>query len=259
MKYISRCLRAELIRIKSTPVLWLTICSAGLLPFAYLLGGIFNTKKMIPGPGINPWDILLKREWNDLSGMLLPLFIILCAALLIQIEYKANAWKQLLTQPVPEWAVYTGKLIMLVLIVGACFMLFILFSLLSGVLAGLIKPSLQFLNYPPSWHFLTRAAIHTVAAILGLLGIQYVLSLCFRNFIVPSGIGLAGFIVSFFVYRTDYYDFYPYGSAMITSTGLNAPTPPAFFILNEWVSITWFVLVTTGGYFIFLNRMKKTA
>ncbi|HVI44827.1 MAG TPA: ABC transporter permease [Chitinophaga sp.] len=257
MTPIIRCLRSESLKIKATPALWLALCTAALLPALNFLGAVFNAKDMIPPPGLNPWDLLLTRAWYHLGTLLLTLFAVLSTALLVQTEYKANTWKQVLVQPVPEWAVYTGKLITTLLLTLFCLACFAGFSLIAGLLAGIIKPELQFLHYTPSLFFILKAIVHSFVGLLGVLGMQYALALSFRNFVPPIGAGLAGFIVSIFLMGTKFKDFFPYTSPLLTASKLKSLSGRTL-LLNEWMSIVFFGVAVIAGYFLFLRYAKKS-
>jgi hypothetical protein len=103
---------------------------------------------------------------------------------------------------------------------------------------------------------------------LGILSIQFLLGLLFRDFLKPMGIGFVCIITGDFLGGTgwQYAYLFPYSHPMLAlkafgeSKGkLNAmPTITVdMFTKDTWVSLAVAIIVFIGGYFIVLKKSVK--
>lgn len=184
-------------------------------------------------------------------------FLVTVTGFLMQIEHKAIGWKQLLTLPLNKGAIYVSKLFIIVLTVILCYGLFILFTLSAGVVLNLIHPGLKFLSYSPEFALIFLITLKSFISTLGLISFQYWLSLRFKNFIIPIGIGIAGIILSFIIMNHwKYEDFFLYLQPALSL--LHRPKATTDFILakNEWISMIYFLIFSLTGYFDFIWKKR---
>lgn len=256
--YLVHTVRSEFVKTRHSFTWWLTLLGAGLVPFIFLLAYLIYWDKAIPPPNANPWELLFKKEWQSVSFLLLPMYIILAVSLTIQMEYGANAWKQLLVQPVPHWSIYFGKLILVMVMIVGCYILFCAFTLLSGLISGSIFPELGFLQAKPNYGEMFRTCYRSFLSVLGLVGVQYVLSLHWRNFVIPVGIGLCGIIASMvLIGNWKYTDYVPYASPSLTLMNIFKHSSKELLTKNEVISIVYFLVLIPAGYCYFRNKEDK--
>ena len=143
----------------------------------------------------NPWPSLVSRIFNILCFVILPMAIIMIASQSMQIEQKANAWKQLLTYPAPRWTVVAGKYLFTLALVVSILLLIAPLTLLNGWLLGWIKPTLEFYAYGYDWGALTRATLETLIATSSIFAVQFVLSWLLPNYTLPILIGMFSTVV----------------------------------------------------------------
>src|SRR4030095_6021798 len=91
-------LQSELLKTKRTPAVWISIIGAVLIPgflfFIYLIKAdeIMEYLK-------SPWEVHIGMGWKSAGFLFFPMFTILICALVPQIEYRNNTWKQVYALP----------------------------------------------------------------------------------------------------------------------------------------------------------------
>jgi hypothetical protein len=149
-----------------------------------------------------------------------------------------------------------------------CLTLFLLFTLGFGNLLGILKPTLKFNEYHIEG-FLTQIYIKLFLSALGILSIQFLLSLLFRDFLKPMGIGFVATIAGVILAGTEwqYAYLFPYSHAMLTvrsihqanmAKGATMPQLTVDLLTKDiWVSLAVAVGVYILGYFIVLKKSVK--
>lgn len=149
-----------------------------------------------------------------------------------------------------------SKLCITLLTVITCYVFFILFSLLAGLVLQLLHPDLPFFAYRPEYGMITRTAVASFVSTLGIIAFQYWLSLRFRNFILPVGIGMAGIIGGMIVlHHWKYEDFYFYLHPVFALIRRLKSPGDTTLASTGWLAMGYFVLFSLAGYFDF--RWKK--
>lgn len=247
-------LRTELMKLKRTPAVWLTVSGAALLPCAYFIGFINHMDQMLTMTS-NPWSYLFAKQWNMLAFLLLPLYAVLITSLVVQTEYKAKGWKHLLTQPVKRSTAFFSKLITILLLIICCCILFVILSLLAGVLLNWVYPGLKFFVYSPDYPGIFLTAAKSFISLLSIIAFQYWLSLRYKNFIIPVGIGMAGIILSgIIIHHWKYEDFYLYLQPSLSLIHRPESADTFHLIKAEKISLVYFFLLTLFGCMDFTRR-----
>jgi lantibiotic transport system permease protein len=251
-------LRSEILKIRRTPSFWLTLAGALLIPLIFFLVYVFDNEASVKKMMFAPWAIHFAMGWQILSLFLFPMYIILICALLPQIEFKNNAWKQVFASPQSFGNIYFAKLITVHMMILFCYLMFIFFMIISAMGADLIHPEYRFIEQHIDWKGLMRLNGKMYLSILGLSSIQFWLSLRFKNFIAPVGIGLfilvAGTAANGLqwehVYKIPHA--YPFLSMMAMAKGQGK------HILNhEWNSLIYFIVFTIIGFLDMKYRKEK--
>lgn len=238
-------IQTELIKIRRSAALWLTVLGAGMIPFIFFLAMIIKPNSFAKRLEAAPWDSHILQLWQAFSAFLLPMFVILICSLVLQIEYKNNAWKQVFASPQTLGNIFFSKLITVVLMIVLLIMLFNLFTVLSAWLAGALRSQLPFLSHGVPWLKIVTLSGKTLLSLLAIVALQYWFSLRFRNFIVPIGIGLALLIVTMVAMNWEHIDKLPYAFPFLTfnvtaAGGAESGMSTNFF----WYSIVYFMAVT---------------
>ena len=182
-------LRSELLKARRTAALYLTGVVAALLPLVYLFD--YATDDSDAGPlKADPWHLFFLEGWKGINFVIGTLFTILLCTLLAQIEFRNNTWKQVLASPVPASGVFFSKFLSVQLLLAGFLVVYNTLMIGTGVALHFLSPALPFLDHP--FHVQDWLAMNgkTYLAVLPISVVQFWLSLRFRNFIVPIGIGL---------------------------------------------------------------------
>ena len=242
-----KIIHIELKKIKSTASLQLALISGFFIPVIYFIYYLTKYTSLIPSEGVDPWEKFISEQFRNTAPFLLPILFILQTSLVAQIEHRVNGFKYIFTQPVQRWKVYLSKMITVILVLLISFISFAVLLYCSGSLVGSIHKELMFTEHPFPWirviSFLTTVFI----ANLGLLAIQFWLSLRFKNFIVPIGIGMVLLVTGLIVYRAEESLYMPY-SYSIHGMILANSNPNSWFPEQiGWYSLCTFTLFTVVG------------
>ena len=109
------------------------------------------------------------------------MYIVLICALIPQIEYKSNAWKQVFATPQSTGQIFFSKFLTVHLLIFFCYTLFNVLMILTGITVNLIHPEYTFLEQSIDWNRLMQLNAKTYISILGISAIQFWLSLRFKN------------------------------------------------------------------------------
>jgi hypothetical protein len=242
--------RAEVLKTKRTASVWLTVLGAGFIPSLFFFGFIFKPGGAIKQLAAAPWTTHFMWGWYALSSFLFPMYIILICSLIPQIEYKNNTWKQVFAAPQSVGTIFFSKFLTIQFMIVFFFLLFNGFMLGCGILANLFNPKFTFLDHTVPWSDLVKLNLKTYISILGISAIQYAVSLRFKNFITPIGIGLALLIAALLGSDLHWSHIFkmPYAHPLLTlkymagKTGLFWKTMsgmPSYTALRFWLLVFW--------------------
>lgn len=245
-------LRAEVLKTRRTAAFYLALFAGAFSPFMSMLDTLI-------GEGISPDDRgrYLQKMFVDkfeITGILIfPFFIILACTLLAQIEYRNNAWKQVLTAPQRRGSVFGAKyanvhrLILTFLLVNQ------LCVGLEAVIVHFKHPSLNLLLQPVDWLLVLTTVLNSYVALLALVSIQFWLGLRFRNFIAPIGIGVGLWFIGTLLllnYESPMAAYFPYSYHVYAAF----PKFSAQFETVRWMSLVYAVGFGALGYLDFRKR-----
>lgn len=191
-------LHAELIKIKYLPLFWLV----GLVIFSVVsivfLAHILDTTN-ITQLGRSPWSRLFFAGHSILSVFLLIPFIFLFISASVYIEHQSNAWKYQYTAPTSRITIFFVKLITFLIVIFCVILLALISLIICGYVLHMIYPELEFNYYSVPFFNEVGIAFHGFLSVLGIIGIQYFLSLKFKGFLIPASIGVIGFIAGLII------------------------------------------------------------
>src|SRR5947209_5971130 len=91
--------KAELLKIRRSNALWLTLTGAFFIPFVNFIKLISRPDMFVSKMKDDWWTIFINDNWAVAASFLLPVYVILVVSLVVQIEYGNNTWKQVYTTP----------------------------------------------------------------------------------------------------------------------------------------------------------------
>lgn len=250
--------QAELLKTKRTSSFWLSIIGAAFIPMMLLIALFTGDDSERAALTDDPWTKYFQIGWQVFCVFIIPSFIILASTLITQIEYRNNAWKQVFSSPQSLGNIFFSKFLAIHFMILFCFLLFNGFMVLSAVIANLFNSKFTFLDHSIDWSMLLRLNAKVYISILAMSAIQYWLSLRFKNFIAPMGIGLALLIAGIVALVNHWQHVYkwPYSFAILSYDYMQMKGRP-FLENHEWNSIGYFVFFAFLGFVDMKMRKEK--
>jgi hypothetical protein len=251
-----QCFKAEWLKKRRSFSSWLVIIGGCFTPLIYMLVFFIYPKQLV---GLHQsaefWKMLFLRSWETMSMLLLPMGIVLAVSLITQLEFKNNTWKQLHTAPVPFSSIYFSKLAVILVMMLQLFILFNIATYLSAAIPSLLSNKVSFPLYKiDALYFLKENGIFFITC-LPMIALQYLLSLQFKNFLVPIGAGLALVTGGLIAHSWKYVYMIP-----STYTGLHfmeaaANKPSSHNIIT--LSFGYFLFFVVLGYVLYIAKKEK--
>lgn len=249
-------LGSEWLKRKRTAAAWLVIIGGFFIPLLILIARLYESDGLAVASQ-NPkfWEIMYTRCWEFMGFFLLPLGVIMATSLITQLEFRNNSWKQLVTTPQSLTTIFLAKLSVILIMLLQFFLLFNIGIYLAGVVPCLFFPGV---HYPaeafPFTKFLTGSGQFFLDA-LPILALQYLVSLRFRNFLVPLGVGLGLYVASFIAVHWKYGYWIPYTYCYYNFLDKRSPLP-ATISIQMW-ALGYFVGLTALSYILYISGKEK--
>ena len=250
--------QSEWLKKKRSAAAWLTFTGGFFIPVIVLVNRFIDSS-MLYAENTSPhvWETLFNRCWQFMALFLLPMGVILATSLITQLEFKNNTWKQLHTTPQRLTTIFFAKLAVIVIMMLQFFILFNIGIYLAGTV-----PSIFFRNAPYPGEAIPfmavlRANSRFFLDCLPIIGLQYFISLQFRNFLVPVGAGLAMYTASMIALSWKYGYIVPYAycalnlNFMKNKSAINPATN-----IHIWAT-AYFVVFSILSYIFYINKKEK--
>lgn len=258
MNFISS-FQSEWLKKKRSLASWLVFGGAFFTPLIILVARLKNHAALPKLYAENDfWTRHWNQSWESMEIFLLPVGIILATGLIAQIEYKNNAWKQLHTTPQAFTTIFFAKFLVILVMLTEVFILFNLGLYLSAVLPALVFGDVPYPIAPVPWREFGAANINFFVDCLPIVALQYLLSLQFKNFLVPVGVGFAVWFLGIGLLSWQYSYLFPYIHGAIkfmTVTGhfANRQLP----VNIEYLALVYFAVFTIAGWFLYVTKNEK--
>lgn len=194
MMSLMRLIRAELLKLKNTPLVavavWVAIMPAAMVALIYLTqNGDQDT--------IWKWDSFVNAIMQIWLQLIMTLFIGAIAAQYLAIEHSGNAWKVIFSTPVSKGSVVIAKWCITVLLVVISFIVLIVTMYAGAAILQLVGSHAELM--PQAFDYLSDDMVMigaTFVAALGIMTIQYILAFVVRMMSVPIIVAVAGFMAA---------------------------------------------------------------
>lgn len=194
MMSLGRLIRAELLKLKNTPLIavavWVAIMPIAMVALIYATQGSDHDT-------VWHWDSFVNSIMQIWLQLIMTLFIGTILAQYLAIEHSGNAWKVIFSTPVSKGAVVLAKFAISVLLVVVSFVVMTLAMYGGAALLQLYNSEAALM--PQAFdHFgndLLMVGMTFVSA-LGIVTIQYILAFVIRMMSVPIIVAVAGFMAA---------------------------------------------------------------
>jgi lantibiotic transport system permease protein len=250
--------QSEWLKKKRSLASWLVVAGAFFTPAIILAARIKNHAALPKLYAENDfWLKAWNQTWESMGVALLPIGIVLATALVAQIEYKNNTWKQLHATPQSLTTIFAAKFLVVLIMLAEVFVLFNIGFYLSAAIPALIFGNVPFPFAPIPFGDFWNANVNFFVCCLPILALQYLLSLQFKNFLAPVGAGLAIWFLGIGLLSWEYSYLFPYNHGAIkflTATGHFKHEIP---VRLEYLALIYFAAFTIAGWFLYVTKKEK--
>ncbi|AZI24508.1 MULTISPECIES: ABC transporter permease [Pedobacter] len=265
MRSIFISLVSEFYKSRKTLAFWaailLPVAICSLVSFGFYSGSEKVLK--LNAPGMMLWVRYAGATLNVMGMLVMPFYVMFMAFSVNNIEHKNDTWKTLFAQPLNKFSIYTAKYLFSVLLIFICLFLFAALTFAFGHLLQALVPQYTFNQYNPS-NFLINSYSKLFLSSLGILSIQFILSLIWGDFLKPIGIGFVGTIMGIVTGMLNWTYAYliPYSlpSLALQFTQLKKGKDPLnfeIFTREIWTSLAYAAVLFIAGYFIVTRKSIK--
>ncbi len=250
--------QSEWLKTRHSLAAWLVILGGFFIP-AIMLSVRVVYAHTLTEDGLAPrfWEDIFSKCWQMMALLLLPMGIILATTLIAQLEFRNNTWKQLHTTPQYLTTIFLAKLAVVLLMLIQLFLLFNIGIYVAGVVPHLLfNVALPRQAFPFDF-FLQKNARFFVDC-LPIVALQYLISLQFKNFLVPLSAGIGMMVASLTAVEWQYGYYIPYTYCPLNFFLLRSTetTIDKSVNIHAW-AVGYFVLFTIASYILYLNQKEK--
>jgi hypothetical protein len=244
---------SEWLKKRRTAASLLTVTGSFLIPLIIIIARVDDAGSLATAnqqPRI--WESLYNRNWQLMGMLFLPMGVVLATSLITQLEFRNNTWKQLCTTPQSLTTIFFAKLTVILVMLVEFFILFTLGIWLTGALPGLFFRGVSYPGEAIPWKAVVNGSVRFFLDILPVVTLQYLLSLRFKNFLIPLGAGLGLYVASMIAVRWRHGYWIPYTYSSYNFIGQAAEK----FHTHYWAA--GYTLLFTGlAYILYITRQEK--
>jgi lantibiotic transport system permease protein len=251
--------QSEWLKKKRSLSSWLVIIGAFFTPVIIIIARLIHHEQLASlYAKDNFWDQLWKSSWESMAIFLLPIGVVLATSLITQLEYKNNTWKQLHTLPLNFSTIFFSKLLLIIVMVLQFFILFNIGIYLSALIPYLLISGVPYPKAPIPFAAILKEDAYYFIDCLPIIALQYLISLRFKNFLVPVGIGFGLWIAALGALSWKFGYLIPYTYCPLNylknQTGGRAATPG---INIHLLAVFYFAAISIVSYIMYLTKKEK--
>jgi len=255
-----RCWIGECAKNRRTLTTWLILVGGFFTPSIIFLLRLRTYQKL---PAVyradDFWLVAWKLHWESMTVILFPIGIILACALLAQLEVKNNTWKQLLSTPLSLSSIFFAKLGIVLVMLLQVFLLFNLGMFLAAILPTFLFSDVPFPTASYSTKSLLEFNVRYYVNCLPMIAIQQLLSLHFKNFLVPVGVGFLIWLIGVAGASASFSYVFPYFICGLDFLiDIKDKRYPGVPVNLQWISLAYFFLFTAINYCLFVFKSDKS-
>lgn len=251
--------QSEWLKTRRSLAFWMVVIGGFFTPAIIIIARlIYHDRLQEIYSAENFWNVHWRNSWESMAIFFLPLGAILSTSLITQIEYKNNTWKQLHTLPLTYTTIFFAKLAVIVVLMLQFFALFNIGIYLSALVPYLLVSGTPYPAQPlPYMLFLRENALYFIDC-LPIVALQYLISLRFKNFLVPVGLGFLFWIGALSALSWKYGYVIPYTYGMFNYLKDAAQTRAVVPDVNiHLLALAYFAVITVISYVLYITRKEN--
>jgi hypothetical protein len=202
------------------------------------------------------WEGLYGHGWQFMAIFLLPLGVMLATSLITQLEYRNNTWKQAHTTPQDPGILFLSKLSVIVVMLLQFFILFNFGIYLAGIIPALFS-GVPYPLEPFPWRKFLEGSGFFFLDTLPIVALQYLVSMQFRNFMVPLAVGIGFYVASMVAVNWEYGYTVPYSYSSIEFVHRRATKGGPAVSIHAW-ALAYFAVFIILSYILYRTKRDKS-
>jgi hypothetical protein len=246
-------------KTRRSAALWLVVTGALFTPAIVTVARLLAPAKL---PALYAmadfWPSLWKSAWESMAIFLLPMAAILATSLVVQIEYRNNAWKQVHTLPLGRTTLFFAKLAVALVLIALFLALFDLAVYLCALVPWLVFEGVP---YPagelPVAAFARQTALYFIDSV-PIVAATYLLALRSHNFLVPVGVGFLAWVAALAALSSSFGAWMPYAYTLLAYLQRYPSARPIALTHDiHLLAVAYAVLFTGIAYAAFVLQRRK--
>jgi len=251
--------QSEWLKTKRSLAIWIVIIGGFFTPAIIIVARIIRYKTL---PSVyssdNFWKLHWQNSWESMAIILLPLGIILTISLLTQIEYKNNTWKQLHALPLSLTTIFFSKLAVILVMMLGFLVWFNIGIYLSAIIPYLLVSGVPYPAAPVPYESFFIQDLYYFVDCLPMIALQYLISLKYRNFLIPVGSGFLLWIAALAALKWKYGYIHPYTYCIFTYLKGGVVNKAVIPTVNiHLLAGGYFVVITFASYLLYISKKDK--
>lgn len=259
MSTFATVFRCECAKTRRTLAIWLTVVGALFTPAVVTAARLIDRSHLAVLYATDTfWRDLWTSSWESMAVFLLPMAAILTTSLVVQIEYRNNAWKQVHALPLRSTTLFFAKLAVVLVLVALMLVLFGVAIWLSAVAPWLAVRGVPYPAAPLPVAEFARDMLGYFVDCLPIVVAQYALSLAFPNFLVAIGFGFLAWVAALAALPSGFGHWIPYSYTLFDYLQKRPATHLRVPPIDVHVLACGFALaIMATGYVFFVARSRK--
>jgi hypothetical protein len=255
-----RSIRSEWVKKKNSLANWLVLVGGAFVPTLFFIKKChYGNDAAASYQEVDYWQMHWMSVNDPMMVLFMPMGIVMATALMTHLETKNNAWKLVHTTPQSLHLAFWGKYLVVLLMLVQLFLLFNICTWVVGWLPVLFFDKIHWPAPPLPWKWLLHTNALLFISSLPVVAVQYLVSVTFRNFLIPVGAGMAVLIGSLISISWKYIYLSPYAHPSIQFLLLKEHLKPERLpVPIQWMSLLVFAVASLLSWGLYVHRKDRS-
>ena len=252
-------LRGEWLKLRRTWTVAMVIACACFTPMIVLAMRLVRHRGLAALHATpDYWQRLWHAAWESSAIFFLPMGTVLATSLVVQVEFRNHAWKQLHVLPARMPTLYFAKLAVVVSMIALFLVAFCTATWLTAAIPTLVFPGVSWPSAPIPWALVARDAFGYFVGALPIAALQYAVALRFANIMAPVGMGFMLWVGTLGMLSTGWASLSPYAGTVVQYLLADPQGKlPRPVFEPHLQALAYFALFEAAGYAVFAGARSK--